>query len=86
MELRSKLKNIARTAFPGAKLRLQSSSPGSRRLAGFLIWNGFDTSDQIDRQERLWKVLDKRLTSDERSKITVILTMTPDEVAVVSGE
>ena len=85
MDLKTKLKQALKTAFPGAEVRLEVSSPGSKKVAGFLVWNKFVGLPQLERQEKLWDVLDQELTVGERARITAILTATPEELTVVRG-
>ena len=55
-QLIEQLKEILRPAFPGAELELEATVPGEK-VGGFVIWNGFQAMEQIDRQQALWKVL-----------------------------
>jgi hypothetical protein len=44
-----------------------------------VTWAGFEGLDAIDRQDRVWDLIDARLTRDERASINVLLTLTPEE-------
>lgn len=85
MAFRTKLKEALNKAFSGAKIVLDPASPGSKRTVGQVVWKGFSGVDQIDRQEKLWKALKTQLTNEERAKVTVILTLAPEEVLVSSS-
>jgi hypothetical protein len=74
-----KLTGLLRKQFKGSESELEIMASG--RVGGFLIWKGFASLDQIDRHARLWKVLSENLTEKERSKVSPILTMTPEEIA-----
>lgn len=79
----AKLTRILSERFKDAEVKLERSGP--TKVGGFLIWKKFVGVEQIKRQERLWKVLEKKLTKDEQLQITVILTATPEEMTVVIG-
>jgi len=51
-------------------------------VAGFLVWTRFKGVEQIKRQSRLWKVLEKELTAEELLRVSTILTVTPEEKPV----
>lgn len=82
MALQGKLRQILTKAFPGAEIRVERTMPRSTKLYGVLVWRKWAGADQIDRQEKLWKVLDNKLTLEERARIAAILTMAPEETAV----
>jgi hypothetical protein len=78
LTLAKKLRHLLLKKFRGAKLELRRSGE-DRRLEGFLIWQGFDGLDQIDRQEKLWTVLNEVLTPEERRQLLIVFTMIPEE-------
>ena len=69
-------------AFPGCQVAVSRSGSGGR-VGGSITWAGFDGLDQIDRQHRLRGVLDGALSADERREVSLILTFTPAEQAVM---
>jgi hypothetical protein len=78
----SKIKRTLKDGFKGCEVELPPPEEGEK-LSGFLIWRGFDDDDQVRRQERLWKVLEKVLNKAERQRISVIFTTTPAEMSVM---
>jgi acid stress-induced BolA-like protein IbaG/YrbA len=68
--------------FPGCDPQLERGAPGER-IGGYLIWEGFDGMEQIDRQSKLREVL-RQLPRDQQLQVTVILTVTPAEWTVMS--
>ena len=76
--LNTKIARVLSENFPEAKVTIDRSRP-SDKFGGLVVWKGFEGSDQVDRQGRLWKVLRQTLSRDEQLKITAILTMTPTE-------
>ncbi len=81
-KLINRLRRIMRLRFPGCTPELEHARP-LRKVGGFLIWRGFQGVEQIDRQRRLAQALGEELTDDERARVTTILAVTPDEVAVM---
>ena len=76
-ELKKKVTGILQNAFGGCSVELEKSGAG--KMAGFLVWDRFKGVEQIERQERLWKVLEKELGAEELLGISTILTLTPEE-------
>lgn len=73
------LKSVLAREFPESDLRLDVvGDPG--RVYGMLVWPGFLGQDHADRQRRVWDLLRSNLTPDERSHVSAILTMAPEEV------
>jgi hypothetical protein len=81
-DLRDKLQHVAVTRFPGSALELDRVAP-DEKLSGFLLWEGFEPMEQLDRQRHLNGVLRNELTQDERGRISMIFTLTPEEAAVM---
>lgn len=77
-KLNTTLARVLSESFPEAKVKIDRSKP-SEKFGGLVVWKGFEGTDQVDRQGRLWKVLRQNLSRDEQLKITAILTMTPAE-------
>jgi len=77
MALINDLRQLLRKEFPGAHIKLQMYKP-DKRLGGRLVWEGFDGQMQIDRQVRLHEVV-QALPLRERAKVSLILTLTPEE-------
>lgn len=75
-----KVKTVLRREFSGSTTEISLTVP-RHRVGGMLIWKGFGALEPIDRQRRLWDVLDKSLSADERREVSAILTLTPEEFA-----
>ena len=81
-ELIDKVEHLLERAFRGATTELEVVRPGGK-IGGFLIWSGFGGIEQIDRQRELARVLHEKLRADDLSRVTTILTMTPEESAAM---
>jgi len=80
-ELIAKVKDILAKEFADATVELEQAHP-AKKLAGSVVWSGFEGMEQIERQDCLWKALEKGMVKDEQLQITLILTLTPRELAV----
>lgn len=70
--------------FPGAKVELEEAS--GTRFGGFLIWDGFEGKEQIDRQTQVWDILRHELAREEQRRISALFTITPDEAAAMQED
>ena len=77
-----RLQRLFAGRFPGATAELEKVTP-LKKVGGFLVWDGFEGVEQIDRQRRLRTVIRENLPPEEQAKVTTILTVTPAEVAVM---
>lgn len=73
------VEDMLRRAFPGCAIDLETAGR-SDRAAGWVVWDGFASLDQIDRQEKLKEAL-ADLTREQRLHLGPILTMTPTEIS-----
>lgn len=81
-EMIDSIRNELTRAFPGAETELEYF-PDSEKVGGYLIWDGFDGLEQIERQRTLALNLRESMGAQYRTKVTTILTVTPAEVAVM---
>ena len=73
---------LLRRSFADSTTELELS-PDSSKVTGLLIWDGFEGDEQIDRQQRVWKVIRGKLTPEQRRRVSAIFTVTPTELAVM---
>ena len=85
MALIGDVKQLLSAAFPGAEVHLKRFRPGNR-IGGSVVWNGFDGQMQIDRQVRLRDVIDSELPAEQRTQVSFIMTLTPDEEAILAAD
>jgi len=71
--------------FKGAEVALEQAVP-LQKVGGVLVWDGFQDHDQLERQHQMWQVIRDALRPEEQLQITAILTMTPEEMAVMQGK
>ena len=64
---------------PAAAIELYRYNGGSVRVR--IIDPSFDGIDPVDRDNRLWKLLDAKLPEDVVSDISFLILLTPEETA-----
>jgi hypothetical protein len=84
-ELIQSLTRLLEREFPGSIPELEQIKP-LQKVGGFLIWSGFDGVEQIDRQRQLSGALKRNLLPDQQRQVTTILTLTPEESALMNAE
>ena len=52
-------------------------------IGGFVLWHSFAPLSPTQRQDRIWKSLDERLTPLERARVVFIVADTPEEYATL---
>lgn len=75
----AKLRRVLKSKFPGATTELDVDIVPPKKVGGYLIWDGFQDMEQLDRQRALSKALKEAMTADELERVTTILTITPGE-------
>lgn len=80
-----KLANLLRDHFTDADIHID---PPSRtgRIGGTIVWAGFEGREQLDRQNEVWAIIDKHFSDDEKQRIALIMTLTPDELSTIQDE
>jgi hypothetical protein len=72
-----RLRSLLQAEFINSRNELETVRPS--KVGGFLIWDGFDGLDPLERQNRMWKVLREGLEREDQLKITAIFALTPAE-------
>lgn len=76
------LVEILSRRFPGSSPELEWF-PGTLKVGGFLVWDGFEAVSSLRRQQDLTRVLLEELGAAYPTNVTVILTVTHLEAAVI---
>jgi len=79
-KLAVKIQKLFSRGLPGSRVVLNTPEK-DRRLSGFVVWSGFRRVEQISRQRRVYKLLRENLTDAERSRVSHLFTLTPNEWA-----
>ena len=80
--LMERLQHVLTEHFPGSIAELEQANP-SEKIGGYLIWDGFEDLEQLDRQRRLGQVVRSGLPREDQLRVTTIFTFTPTEVALM---
>ena len=76
--LEEKIRDVLTARFPGAELEYEE--PYDEKLGGFLIWDGFEEEEIIDRLTQVWDTLRAHFHQDDLRRISFIFAVTPDEL------
>jgi hypothetical protein len=82
--LQERVEIVLEREFPKSEIDLEPREGG--KVGGFLVWRGFESVEQIDRQHKLWEVLRKHISEEDRLAITAIFAITPLEQEVMREE
>ena len=83
-DLQTRLTALLQAEFTSALVDLETYS--SANVGGALVWQGFDSLDQVARQSALWNVLRHRLDKAEQARVAPIITVTPNEWEMLTSE
>lgn len=78
----TKVKEIIEAEFANSIVTLEQLPGGM--FVGSIVWDGFEGSDDVDRQQLIRKVLRERLGA-ESAQIGILLTYTSTELAVMTA-
>lgn len=81
-ELIERLSQLLQRQFPGSMPELEQVKP-LQKVGGYLLWDGFEDLEQLDRQRKLSRVIREYLSPDDASRITTVFTLTPAEAEVM---
>lgn len=69
-----------------SKFEILLETTAQRKVGGFVISPSFQGNTQLARQQRVWRLLEKKLKQNELHRIVGILTFTPDERSFIITE
>ena len=75
-KLGEKVERILKEAFPSLESLDIRNDDG---IIGVLVSEEFEGLEAIDRQDRIWSVLDRSLNPEEKRQIQIIVAATPAE-------
>jgi hypothetical protein len=80
-ELMQALRDLFAREFPGSAAELEQVRP-LQKVGGFLIWEGFEGQEQLERQRAVSRAI-RQLDPGAQLQLSTILTVTPEEIAVM---
>ena len=78
----TRFKKLLLTRFKGAEVEIDHY-PESDRTGATVVWKGFVGKDEVERQRMVRKAIQKGLGPQQASRISIVLTFTPDEMAAM---
>ncbi len=76
------LTQLLQQHFPGSTPELEQVKPLDK-IGGYLLWEGFDGFEQLDRQRQLSRAIREHLSPEQAMQVTTIFTLTPVEADVI---
>ena len=76
--LRDKVTDALKEA-AGEDARIELEEVAGGKVGGFVLSGSFAGHSASDRQDQIWKHLDARLSTYERTRVVFIVTDTPEE-------
>ena len=73
----TRIKKVLTKEFSPTGIRLERSPNG--KISGWVISKSFEGQPAIDRQHRIWRLLDANLDPKDKERIVMIFTITPLE-------
>jgi stress-induced morphogen len=80
----TRIKKVLEKEFSPKGIKLERTKSG--RISGWVISKSFEGLSAVDRQHKIWKLLDKNLNPDDRDRIVGIFTITPVERKMAFAE
>jgi hypothetical protein len=85
-ELKKKVEEALKEACgPDQKHEIQLEDVPPDKVAGQVLSDSFSSLSPSERQDLIWKYLDKALNPFERTRVSFIVTDTPSEYRVLTG-
>ena len=80
--LKARVRRLLQEQFHGAAVKMDPTAPDDK-VHGELVWSGFEGKDQLDRQLQVLEALRSDLQTEEVGRVGLIVTVTPNEMAVM---
>ena len=78
-----RVRDVLNENFSGAQVSVEDYD-GEERVGGYILWDGFDDQEAIDRQLAIFKVLRDKLGA-EAQRVSLIFAYTPREWEIMSA-
>ncbi|HET6383645.1 MAG TPA: hypothetical protein VFJ58_09660 [Armatimonadota bacterium] len=83
MDIVARARGALAKRFPGAVIEV-GLFYGAERVHGYMLWAGFESMEQIDRQQAVYEAIQDELGPDA-TRVSIILTYTPEEYALMKA-
>ena len=79
-----RVRSILEQNFPDASVNLDDDS-NEERIGGYIVWDGFEDQEPLERQHAIFDVLRKELNAASQ-RISLIFAYTPREWKLISED
>ena len=85
-EFVAKLKSVLNDEIPSAQEIILEPAPDGERVNGVIISEAFAGTDDADRQDQLWDILEDKLSQSEQRRVLSLIAYTPEEYRAFKEE
>lgn len=85
-EFIARLKSVLSEEFPAAQEIILEPAPDGERVKGVIIDAAFAGTDDADRQDQLWDILEDKLSQSEQRRVLSLIAYTPEEYRAFKEE
>ena len=78
-EFSTRLKGILQAEFPSAQEIVVEPATDGERVKGLIISDEFAGTDDADRQDHVWDLLESKLSQTEQRRVLSLIAYTPEE-------
>ncbi len=78
MAIEQQISEILKRELPDAQIEIERDAD-SGKVGGHVVWQGFAGSNSLRRQNRIFSLLRREISTSEAQDISFIFTYTPDE-------
>ena len=85
-EFITKLQSVLNDEFSSAQEIILEPSPDGERVKGVIISAAFAGTDDADRQDQVWDILEDKLNQSEQRRVLSLIAYTPEEYRAFKEE
>jgi acid stress-induced BolA-like protein IbaG/YrbA len=85
-EFIARLKSVLGDKYPSAQEIILAPAPDGERVKGVIISAAFAGTDDADRQDQLWDILEDKLSQSEQRRVLSLIAYTPEEYRAFKEE
>jgi acid stress-induced BolA-like protein IbaG/YrbA len=85
-EFIAKLRNVLKDEFASTQEIILQPAPDGERVKGVIVSEAFAGTDDADRQDQVWDILEDKLSESEQRRVLSLIAYTPEEYRAFKEE
>jgi acid stress-induced BolA-like protein IbaG/YrbA len=85
-EFIARLQSVLNEEFSSAQEIILEPAPDGERVKGVIISESFAGTDDADRQDQVWDILEEKLSESEQRRVLSLIAYTPEEYRAFKEE